>query len=209
MMNKKTQRIVGGVIALLVTLSMVGAGMFGYFIGGDVPPAQTSASSAYAEVYQSLKGQVESLQQQVAANPDDVGLKQELGKAYFNLALSAGQTAPNEVKEDFNQAVKNYQDVLQTKKDINLLTDLAVAAYYGEQSDLAEQTFQEALALQPDFELALIYYGMFLSEVKQDYTAAIGLWQKALDKNPTGPNADLLKQYISQAGSMQNQQTEP
>ncbi|HWQ72172.1 MAG TPA: hypothetical protein VN370_07615 [Desulfitobacteriaceae bacterium] len=209
MMNKKTQRIVGGVIAVLVTLSMVGAGMFGYFIGGDVPPEQTSASSAYAEIYQSLKGQVESLQQQVAANPDDVALKQELGKAYFNLALSAVQIAPDEVKENFNQAIKNYQDVLQTKKDINLLTELAVAAFYSGQSDLAEQTFQEALALQPDYELALIYYGNFLLEVKQDYAAAIGLWQKALDQNPTGPNADLLKQYISEAGNMLNQQTEP
>jgi tetratricopeptide (TPR) repeat protein len=209
MMNKKTQRIIGGVIAVLVTLTMVGAGMFGYFIGGDVPQPQASSSSAYTDVYQSLKSQVENLNQQVAANPDNIELKQNLGKAYFNLAISAMQTAPNEMTEDFNQAIKNYQDVLQTKKDINVLTDLAVAAFYGGQSDLAEQTFKEALALQPDFEQALIYYGMFLSEIKQDYTAAIGMWQKALDKNPTGPNADFLKQYIAQAESMRNQQTEP
>jgi tetratricopeptide (TPR) repeat protein len=189
---------------------MVGAGMFGYFIGGDVPPAQTSSdSSAYVDVYQSQKSQVEYLKQQVAANPDDIELKQNLGKAYFNLAISAMQTAPAEMNEDFNMAIKNYQDVLKTKKDINVLTDLAVAAFYGQQSDLAEQTFKEALTLQPDFELALIYYGLFLSEVKKDYTTAIGMWQKALDKNPTGPNADFLKQYIDQAESMQNQKTEP
>ncbi|MDD2233368.1 MAG: hypothetical protein PHZ11_00220 [Desulfitobacteriaceae bacterium] len=209
MMNKKTRRIIGGVTAVLVTLSMVGAGMIGYFIGDDVPPTPTSASSDYADFYQNQKSQVEYLQQQVAANPDDIELKQNLGKAYFNLALIAMQTVPAEVTEDFNQAIKNYQDVLQTKKDINVLTDLAVAAYYGGQSELAEQTFKEALALQPDFELALIYYGMFLSEVKQDNTGAIGMWQKALDKNPTGPNADFLKQYIAQAESMQNQKTEP
>lgn len=209
MMNKKTQRIIGGVIAVLVTLSMVGAGMFGYFIGGDIPPAQTSASSDYAEVYQNQKSQVEYLKQQVAANPADIELKQNLGKAYFNLALGAMQAVPAEVTEDFNQAIKNYQDVLQTKKDINVLTDLAVAAYYGGQSELAEQTFKEALALQPDFEQALFYYGKFLSEVKQDYPAAIGMWRKILDKNPTGPNADFLKQYIGQAESMLNQKTEP
>lgn len=209
MMNKKTQRFIGGVIAVLVTLSMVGAGMFGYFIGGDIPPAQTSASSDYAEVYQNQKSQVEYLKQQVAANPADIELKQNLGKAYFNLALGAMQAAPDEVTEDFNQAIEIYQDVLQTKKDINVLTDLAVAAYYGGQSELAEQTFKEALALQPDFEQALFYYGKFLSEVKQDYPAAIGMWQKILDKNPTGPNADFLKQYIGQAESMLNQKTEP
>jgi cytochrome c-type biogenesis protein CcmH/NrfG len=209
MMNKKTQRIVGGVIAVLVTLSMVGAGMFGYFIGGDVPPAQTSASSADADVYQSLKSQVENLKQQVAANPDDIEIKHDLGKAYFNLAISAMQTAPAEMTEDFNQAIKNFQNVLETRKDINVLTDLAVAAFYNEQNDLAEQTFKEALSLQPDFEQALFYYGIFLQVVKQDHTAAIGMWQKALNNNPTGSNADLFKQYITRAESMLNQQSDP
>lgn len=209
MMNKKTQRIIGGVIAVLVTISMVGAGMFGYFIGGDVPQPKASSSSAYADIYQSFKSQVEDLKQQVTINPDDIELKQDLGKAYFNLAISAMQTAPAEVTEDFNQAIKNYQNVLESKRDITVLTDLAVAAFYGEQSELAEKTFKEALALQPDYEQALFYYGIFLSEVRQNYSAAIGMWQKALDNNPTGPNADLLKQYIAQAESMQNQQTEP
>jgi tetratricopeptide (TPR) repeat protein len=206
MMNKKTQRLVGAIIAVLVTITMVGAGMFGYFISGANPPAQNSASSAdssLANSYQQAKDKVAALKQQAEANTADLGLQQNLGDAYFELAITALQVAPQEVKEDFNQAVRSYQTVRAVKPGINVLTDLATAAFYGEQYDLAEQTFKEALALQPDFEQALFYYGIFLSEVKQDYGAAIALWQKALENNPTGPNADYLQQYIAQTQSKQ------
>ena len=206
MMNKKTQRIVGAIIAVLVTISMVGAGMFGYFTSGAVPPAQNSSSSpdsALADNYQKAKNKVADLSQQAEANASDVELQQKLGDAYFELAIAALQVTPDEVKADFNQAVKSYQTVLAAKQDINVLTDLATAAFYGEQYDLADQTFKQALAVQPDFEQALFYYGVFLSEVKQDYAAAIELWQKALNNNPAGPNADWLKQYIAQTQSRQ------
>ncbi|HWQ88449.1 MAG TPA: tetratricopeptide repeat protein [Desulfitobacteriaceae bacterium] len=206
MMNKKTQRIVGAIIAVLVTISMVGAGMFGYFTSAAVPAVQNSSSSpdsALADNYQKAKDKVADLSRQTEANASDVELQQNLGDAYFELALAAQQIAPDEIKADFNQAVKSYQAVLATRQDISILTDLATAAFYGGQYDLADQTFREALALQPDFEQALFYYGVFLSEVKQDYAAAIELWQKAVDNNPTGPNADWLKQYIAQTKSRQ------
>jgi len=204
MMNKKTQRIVGAIIAVLVTISMVGLGMLGNFTSGAVPPAQNSSSSpdsALADNYQKAKDKVADLSQQAEANASDVELQQKLGDAYFELAIAALQIAPDEVKADFNQAVKSYQTILAARQDINVLTDLATAAFYGEQYDLADQTFKQALALQPDFEQALFYYGVFLSEVKQDYAAAIELWQKALNNNPAGPNADWLKQYIAQTQS--------
>ncbi len=210
MMKKKTQRIVGGVIAILVTISMVGAGMFGYFYGG-IPQTQRNSSLApsAADDYKNFKNRVDNLNQLVKTNPNDIGLQQDLGNAYYDLALVAQQIAPNEVKEDYNQAIKNYQNVLKTKKDINVLTDMATAAFYGEQSDLADKTFKEALALQPDFEQALFNYGVFLSQVKQDYPAAISMWQKALDKNLTGTNAGRLKQIIDQTKSIQEALKKP
>lgn len=205
MMKKKTQRIVGGVIAVLVTISMVGAGMFGYFYGGSPQPQNSSsAASSPANDYKNFKARVDNLNEQVKINPNDIGLQQDLGNAYYDLALAAQQIAPTEAKEDFNQAIIHYQNVLKTKKDINVLTDMATAAFYGEQSDLADKTFKEALALQPDFEQALFNYGVFLSEVKQDYPAAISIWQKALDKNPKGPNADKFQQLITQTKGMQD-----
>ncbi|MHB8126311.1 MAG: tetratricopeptide repeat protein [Desulfitobacteriaceae bacterium] len=209
MMKKKTQRIIGGVIAILVTISMVGTGMFGFFYGGVSQPQNLSSVSSPTDDYKNFKSLVDNLNQQVKTNPNDIGLQQALGNAYYNLAMTAQQIAPNEVKEDFKQAINNYQNVLKTKKDINVLTQMATAAFYGEQSDLADKTFKEALVLQPDFEQALFYYGVFLSEVKQDFPAAIGMWQKALDKSPTGPNADRFKQLIAQTKSIQDALKQP
>ncbi len=203
-MKKKTQRIVGGVIAVLVTISMVGAGMFGYFVGGGVPqPQNSSSASSPANDYNNYKSRVDNLNQLVKTNPNDIGLQQDLGNAYYDLASVAQQIAPSEAKEDYNQAILHYQNVLKTKKDINVLTDMATAAFYGEQSDLADKTFKEALALQPDFEQALFNYGVFLTEVKQDYPTAISMWQKALDKNPKGPNAEKFNQLITQVKGLQ------
>lgn len=68
-------------------------------------------------------------------------------------------------------------------------------AYY----DLAEKSYQEALKLNPNFQQALFDYGIFLYQIKKDYSTAIRLWQTALDKDPNGPNAGQLKNLISQA----------
>ena len=178
-------------------------------------PAEPSTTTATTETsptpspsavndYQNLKTRVDSLNQQVKINPNDIGLQQDLGNAYYDLASVAQQVALTEAKGYFNQAILHYQNVLKTKKDINVMTDLATAAFYAGQSDLADKTFKEALALQPDFEQALFNYGVFLSEVKKDYLAAISVWQKALDKNPKGPNADKILQLINQTKGMQD-----
>jgi len=89
-----------------------------------------------------------------------------------------------------------------TKQDIDVLTDMATAAFYSGQSDLAEKSYKEALNERPDFQQALFNYGVFLSYVKKDYPAAIRMWQTALDKEPNGPNADRLKQLIPQTKDM-------
>jgi len=194
--NKKSQRITVIIIAILITISLVGAGVFGYFSGGTSP---NSSSASNTNDYSSLKSRVDALNQQVNSNPNDIQLQQDLGNAYYDLASVAQKDAPNEVQEDYNQAVKYYQNVLKTKKDINVLTDMATAAFYGGQNDLADRSFKEALTETPDFSQALFNYGVFLSEVKKDYPSAIRMWQTVLDKVPNGPNADQLKQLISQA----------
>ncbi len=201
--NKKSQRITAMVIAMLVTISLVGAGAFGYLYGGVSP---TSSSSSSNNDYSSLKSRVDVLNQQVKSNPNDIPLQQDLGNAYYDLASVAQKNAPNEAQEEFNQAVKYYQNVLKTKKDINVLTDMATAAFYGGQNDVADKSFKEALVEKPDFQQALFNYGVFLSNVKQDYPTAIRMWQTALDKEPKGANADRLKQLISQTKNMQTTQ---
>ncbi|WP_407312727.1 tetratricopeptide repeat protein [Desulfosporosinus sp. SB140] len=194
---KKTQNLKAIVIILLLISSIVGAGAYGYFRGNS-SAATSSASSANSD-YNSLKNRVTVLSQQVRSNPNDIQLQLDLGNSYYDLGTAARTAAPNEAKDDYIQSTIYYQNVLKTKEDINVLTDMATAAFYSGQNDLAEKSFQKAINENPDFQQALFNYGVYLFQIKKDYTSAIRLWQTALDKDPNGPNADEIKQLIAKA----------
>lgn len=194
--NQTNQKIKAVVITILLAMSVVGAGVYGYFSGTPSSSPPSNPSSSGSNDYNSLKNQVNVLNQKLRSNPDDIPLQEVLGNAYYDLATVAQKVAPDEAKEDYILAIKYYQNVLNTKQDINVLTDMATAAFYSRQNDLAEKSFKEALAQRPDFTQAFFNYGVFLSEIKQDYSTAIHVWQTALDKEPNGPNAERLKQLI-------------
>lgn len=201
--NNKNQQITAIVSAILITVSIVGAGVYGYFY--EAPSPSPSAYSDNSD-YNSLKNKVNTLNQEVRSNPNDIPLQQDLGNAYYDLATVAQEVAPSEVIEYYNQAITYYQKVLNTKKDINVLTDMATAAFYSGQYDLAEKSFKEALIENPDFQQALFNYGVFLIETKNDYSTAIRMWQTILDKEPNGSNADQVRQLITQAKDAQASQ---
>jgi len=195
----KTQQIKALILIILIATTIIGAGAYGYFYGGTSQTSSPSKSNSGNTDYDSSKNQVNDLNQRLKSNPNNIPLQQDLGNAYYDLATVAKQVAPNEAKEDYLLAIKYYQNVLNTKQDINVLTDMATAAFYSGQSDLAEKSFKEALIQRPDFTQAMFNYGVFLSEIRKDYAAAIRVWQNALDKEPNGPNAARLKQLIPQA----------
>lgn len=122
-----------------------------------------------------------------------------MGDAYYDLGTVAQKNAPNEAKEDYSQVVNNYQFALKTKQDLNVLTDMATAAFYTGQFDLAEKSYQKALSINPEFDPALNNYGIFLYQVEKNSTSAIRMWQTALTQDPNGPNSDQLKKLINQA----------
>ena len=195
---KKTQTLKTVIIVVLIVACLVGAGAYGFFSNynsGSTPQSTTSTSSDYTNA----KNRVDTLTQELKSSPNDTGLQQDLGDAYYDLGTAARNNAPNETQEDYIQAVKYYQAVLKTKQDLNVLTDMATAAFYSEQFDLAEQSFQKALNINPNFTPALNNYGVFLYEVKKDNASAIRLWQTALNQDPNGPNSAQLKALIKQA----------
>ncbi|WP_088227584.1 hypothetical protein [Desulfosporosinus sp. FKB] len=198
--NQKSQKFKAIMIASLLIFSLAGAGAYGYFKGSSSgnSSAASSASSANSD-YTSLKGRVNQLTQQVRSNPNEIQLQQDLGNAYYDLGTAARTAAPNEAKNDFVQATKYYQNVLQSKQDINVLTDMATAAFYSGQNELADMSYQKAIHENPDFQQALFNYGVFTYQIKKNYAAAIQLWQTALAKDPNGPNVDEIKKLIAEA----------
>ena len=202
---KRKHRFVAAVLAVLVAFSMVGSAILVYFEGGFAQPeipAQTALDPA--KQLQALKDSTEAIKEQAKANPADLTLQTELGNAYYDLGMAALDLAPGEAKDYLLQAVTVYQNVLKSKRDINILVDLATAAFNAGEQDLAARSFQQALAEKPDFYPALFNYGKFLFEAKQDYLGAIEQWQKALQLNPSQQDAEMLKTLIAAAQGQLN-----
>lgn len=90
LMANKNQHMKTIVLSILVTISIAGAGA-GYFFSDTSP---TPSSSSNNSDYSSFKNQVNSLNQQVRSNPNDIPLQQDLGNAYYDLATSERRLYP-------------------------------------------------------------------------------------------------------------------
>jgi len=203
-LNKRSQRVFAGVLAVLVSIAMVGSAFIGYFIGGDTPSANPGAyNTANAEAeYQDQKLRIGAMVQQAKADPDNVQLQTALGNEYYDAAINAQVVAPDEMQDNFNKAVEAYQQVLKTNKDPKIMVDMATSAFYSGDYDLAEKSYNEAIVLKPDFINALFNYGIFLSQAKQDWAGALNQWQKAL---PLAQNDQEKKEIQAMINMAQSQ----
>jgi tetratricopeptide (TPR) repeat protein len=203
-LNKRSQRIFAGILAVLVSIAMVGSGLLVFFFSGDELPsgagAATLTANATAE-YQSQKLRIDAMIQQAKLDPENVLLQTALGNEYYNAGRKAMEVAPSEVQENYKKAVEAYQKVLKTNKDPNIIVDMATSAFYSGDYDLAEKSFNEALVIKPDFINALINYGIFLSQAKQDWAGALKQWQKALPLAQKSSDKEQIQAMISQAQS--------
>lgn len=201
-MKKKSQRIFAGILAVLVSIAMVGSAFIGYFLSKDSPANPGTYNTANAEAeYQDLKARIEAMVKQAAETPDNESLQKALGDAYYNAGMTAQIIAPAESQDNFKKAVAAYQKVLTTNKDINVIVDMATSAFYSGDYELAEKSYQEALALQPDFITALFNYGIFLAQAKGDWAGALTQWQKALPLAQGDSEKEQIQALISQAQS--------
>ena len=205
-LNKKSQRIFAGILAVLVSIAMVGSAFIGYFFDSDTPLPNTGAySAANAEAeYQAQKLRIDAMVEQAKKDPENVPLQTALGNEYYNAGMSAQTVAPTEIQENFKKAVEAYQKVLKTNKDPNIIVDMATSAFYSGDYDLAEKSYNEALVIKPDFINALFNYGIFLSQAKQDWAGAINQWQKALPLTQNSSEKETIEEMIRQAQSQLN-----
>lgn len=173
-----------------------------FFSGGGVPSTGQNAPKNAAADYQAQKVSLAAIAEQAKADTSNVQLQTYLGNEYYSAGLAAAEVAPTEVKENFKHAVEAYQLVLKTNnKDLNVMVDMATAAFKSGDSDLADKSFKEALAIKPDFYNGLVNYGAFLAQAKQDLPGAITYWQKAQKFAPDDTEKERMGTLISQAQS--------
>ncbi len=203
-LKKKTQRIFAGILAILVSIAMVGSGLLVFFFNDDEQPYGSNGSNqtntAKAE-YDAQKLRIEGLVEKAKQDPGNIPLQKALGNEYYDAGLAAEGVAPTEVDGHYKQAVVAYQNVLKTDKDPSVMVDMATAAFKSGDNDLADKSFKEAIALKPDFYNGLFNYGVFLAYVKQDMSAAIAQWQKAQEIAQTDQEKEHIKLILSQAQS--------
>ncbi|KTE90737.1 hypothetical protein AT727_24035 [Desulfitobacterium hafniense] len=152
------------IIAILIAIIVPS---FGWFLTvSDKGKSVFSANDSNLG-QQSLKNQVEALRNEVKVNPQDPTARLKLANAYYDLGEQVRHgTAPDQAIPYFKQAVEEYKEVIKIKQDINVLVDMATAAFRSGQYELAEKTFNEAITAKPDFLNALVNYGMFLMDAK-------------------------------------------
>jgi len=203
-MKEKQQRKFAIVLVVVICIAMVVSGGSMFFSGSSVPPTNsntpTNAPNSAAD-YQALKVRIAAIAEQGKADPSNIPLQNDLGNEYYDAGVAAQSVAPTEAQGNFKHAVEAYQNVLKTNKDPNVMVDMATAAFYSGDNDLAEKTFKEALTLKPDFYNGLVNYGVFLADTKQDLAGAITQWQKAQSLAPNSSEKARMGTLISQAQS--------
>jgi tetratricopeptide (TPR) repeat protein len=110
----------------------------------------------------------------------------------------------------FNRAVESYQKALQREpENIEARVDMATAAFYAGQNELARANFEQAIAQNPAYANARLNYGVFLFHSAGDYQGAIAQWEEVLkldvDKDTLEHTRNLLEQV---KGLMTQQSTE-
>ncbi len=205
--NKQLLRkILVSSVALLLVAGLVFSAVFGfadYFMNRDdrVMPAPAPAQEDYLSA---LEGFAVSLEETLAASPDDDELKLQLSEIYLEIAMVHGSQGGVEAVDRY--ALKGealLQDVLPESPDrADLLLKLALlAAFYQEEDVRAEEYFQSALDLAEDNGEVHLFYGMFLSLRGRDAEAKPHL-EKVLELEPEGSYlAEMARLYTEGSGN--------
>ena len=198
--NKFTKREKNMMIIVAILIAIMVLGFGGFLTASDKGKGVFSANDSNLG-QQSLRNQVDTLRNVVKVNPQDTTARLKLANAYYDLGEQVRHgKAPDQAIPYFKQAVEEYEEVIKIKQDINVLVDMATAAFRSGQYELAEKTFNEAITAKPDFLNGLVNYGIFLMDAKKDYLGAIEQWSIALTKgNPTPDQAQLINRYIDWA----------
>lgn len=102
----------------------------------------------------------------------------------------------------YSEAIAAYQAVLKRDpKNVDAITHLGLIVAIGGHADSALETFERALAIDPDYPPALLYRGQVLLESRKDTAGAIKSWEQFLKVSPPSEDRDRVARMISEARS--------
>lgn len=99
----------------------------------------------------------------------------------------------------YQEAIAAYRAVLNRQPDnVDAMTHLALIVALGGHADAALETFERALAIDPDYPPALLYRGQVLLEAKRDPAGAIASWERFVAVVPAGEERDRVTRLIAE-----------
>ena len=141
-------------------------------------------------------GQIEAQYKDIIAkDPKNYDALVGLGNLYFD----AGQT---------EKSIEMYQKALEINPDdANVRTDMGTMYRKIGKVDEAIEAFRKSASIDPKHEQSRFNLGVSLYEDKKDIKGAADAWEELLKINPNHPNAEGLKQAISQAKNPQTSES--
>jgi tetratricopeptide (TPR) repeat protein len=100
----------------------------------------------------------------------------------------------------YSEAIAAYEAVLKRDpRNVDALTHLGLILSIGGHGDVALETFDRALRIDPNYPPALLYRGQVLYEVKKDYAGAARSWDKFVAVVPAGEDRDRVAALAGEA----------
>jgi Tfp pilus assembly protein PilF len=104
------------------------------------------------------------------------------------------------VEGRYGDAIAAYQAILKRDpKNVDAMTHLGLIVSIGGHADSALESFEKALAIDPNYPPALLYRGQVFYEAKKDSARAIKSWEKFLAVAPPGEDRARVEKLIAEA----------
>ena len=99
----------------------------------------------------------------------------------------------------YSEAIAAYQAVLKRDpRNVNAMSHLGYIVALGGHADAALETFDKALAIDPNYPPAYFFRGQVLAEAKGDRAGAARAWERFLVLVPSGPEHDQVKALLAE-----------
>lgn len=162
--------------------------------------------------------EVKNLEVALKANPKNLEAWIALGNAYFdwaNLEMQLASSSKDREKAAtkaaayWSQAVKAYQQALALDPtNPSVRTDMAICYYQLGQVDEAVKELKEVLSKRSDFAPAYFHLGLVYKSQNKPKEAQKA-WEKFLKLEPSGQNADFVRQQLNELKKTSKGSTSP
>ncbi|MDZ7640781.1 MAG: tetratricopeptide repeat protein [Desulfurivibrio sp.] len=169
-----------------LVIGFVGGIVFSVYNLADSAATPGGAGPTQQEITPEQSRVMESLQREVAADPDNLQAWTQLGHLYFDT-------------DQHGKAIEAYRRSLELEPDNpDVLTDLGVMYRRNGQPTKAVEVFNKAIALHPEHETARFNLGVVLLHDLDKRQQALAAWRELVALNPVAyaPNGQLVSELV-------------